>query len=49
MEELINLLVGELVLAPEYLFVARSIVLVLCVDVVCALLCLIYPLATKFK
>lgn len=45
MDNLINMLVGELTLAPEYVFAARVIVLVICVEVVAALLSAIVPIA----
>lgn len=45
MDNLINMLVGDLTLAPEYIFAARVIVLVICVEVVTALLSAIVPVA----
>lgn len=45
MDNLINMLVGELTLAPEYVFAARVIVLIICVEVVAALLSAIVPIA----
>lgn len=34
MDELLQLVVGDLVLAPEYIFIARLIILSLCIETV---------------
>lgn len=38
MDNIINLLTSDLMLAPEYLFVARCVTLLLVVDVMCSLI-----------
>lgn len=45
MDSLIQLLVGDLVLSPEYIFVARCLSLCLVVHVLSALLSVIVPFA----
>lgn len=45
MDSILNLLVGDLVLAPEFMFVARCIALTLVVEGFTALLSAIVPIA----
>lgn len=45
MDNLINMLIGDLSIAPEYIFIARLVVLILCVEVVTSLLSAINPIA----
>ena len=49
MDNLINMLVGNLTLAAEYIFTARVIVLVLCVEVLSSLLSAIVPLVRSVR
>lgn len=49
MENIINLLVGELSLAPEYQFVAACIALCLVVDVLTGVLSAIVPLMRSVR
>lgn len=44
MDSLVNLIIGDLTLAPEYLFVARLVALVLVVEVLTSLLSAIVPI-----
>lgn len=49
MDNLINMLVGDLTLTAEYVFTARVIVLVLCVEVLSSLLSAIVPLVRSVR
>lgn len=49
MDSMIQLLVGDLVLAPEYVFAARVICLVLCVEVLTALLSAVVPIVRSTR
>ncbi len=49
MDNMIQLLVGDLVLAPEYIFAARVICLIVCVEVLAALLSAIVPVARSTR
>lgn len=49
MDEIIKLLVGDLILTPEYLFLARCLALCLIVDVLSALVSAIVPVARSVR
>lgn len=49
MDSMIQLLVGDLVLAPEYIFAARVICLIVCVEVLASLLSAIVPVARSTR
>ncbi len=49
MDSMINLIVGDLVLSPEYVFAARVICLVLCVEVLTALLSAVVPIVRSTR
>lgn len=49
MDDIIYLLVGDLVLAPEYLFLARCLALCLIVDVLASLISVIVAVARSVR
>lgn len=49
MDSIINLIVGELVLAPEYIFVARCLALCLVVNVLTSLISIIVPMVRSMR
>ena len=49
MNEIINLMVGELVLSPEYSFVARCLALCLVVNVLTSLVSVVVPMVKSMR
>lgn len=49
MNEIINLMVGELVLSPEYIFVARCLALCLVVNVLTSLVSVVVPMVKSMR
>ena len=49
MDSLINLIIGDLVLSPEYIFVARVVAVLLAVEVVTSLLSAIVPVVRTVR
>lgn len=49
MNEIINLMVGELVLSPEYIFVARCLALCLVVNVLTSLVSIVVPMVKSMR
>ncbi len=49
MDSIINLMVGELTLAPEYIFVARCLALCLVVNVLTSLISVLVPMVKSMR
>lgn len=49
MDSIVNLIVGDLVVSPEYVLVVRLVAFVLCVEVLSSLLSAIVPLVRSIR